>query len=185
MIDSFTIIPSGDFSRAEALIKEHAKSGATIMMTKRNGDDVLVFCGDEAARRALTLERAKRIQQLGDAAGDVEWELASLRICAEDGVVHVDTLGYEGSAEGLKTFVVWLLAEFAPCTVYEDQTGDDISHFAQRRPSRLFVDVRGEETEAFPRREVFSGPKLEPAKPAFEPLSEVRFVPMPGVRTRR
>ena len=211
MIDSFTIVPEGEFRRAAALVAQHAAADAGVLAMQAGRDAVFFFCGDELVRRALRVQVAA---QSAPPPTIFEPELASLRVCEAAAVLHVDARGYEGSVEHLYQHLLWIFDKLAPCTVYDDETGADLTLSATRLPSSLLFsndapdspraepadgaarvpisdlrDLRPVPSSGPPRAQSTLPPpprsSARPPHPGDASLAGLVDVPMPGVRSRR
>ncbi len=175
MFDSFVIVPPGDFRQVADRIVAAAADDPAVFRVRR-GKDTLFFFGGEGLPLpdlwADELETTRRIEMV----------LTSLRISEISRVIHVRTLGYEASAEHLQRFLVWLLVAFSPCTVFDDESGEDLTEMAARYPSRLvFPNDEAEATKARSRA-ARGAAAVAPASP---PPFALPSLPMPGVPQKR
>jgi hypothetical protein len=175
MIDSFTLVPAGDFRAALARLERRAGADPAMHVARVGAETYFYCCGDELVRRALR-------------AHGGEAELAYVRASESAGILHVTTIGYEASVVHLHELLVWILAELGPCTVYDDASGEDISAHAARFPSSLlFDDVEEPEvrTHSDVRELAPPPPTTRRQPPKDDDLAGLVDIPIPGVRARR
>lgn len=122
MTRSFTICP-GDFGAAARLIERTASHDPAIFVRKEGSDTCIYFGGDVDVLRAAVGGRG----------------IACMRILPGPSVIHVDAEGYEASVQQLRRFFAGLVLAIKPFSLYDDESGDDLTWNAQRFPSRLFA----------------------------------------------
>lgn len=110
---SFTVVLRGDFAVVADVALAWARADARIRVARAPFGQVLYFAGARAVARE------------GESVG-----LASLRLSEASRVVHVDLDGYEGSVRHLEPFVRDLMQRCGACKVWDDETGEDLSHLA-------------------------------------------------------
>jgi hypothetical protein len=108
---AFTIVPKLLF---DGLVDDDALR-ATIRKPTPQGDLELYFAGDIEVRALARTDG-----------------LMCVRILSDTGVIHVDTEGYEGGLDDLENFVRRVLHRAGPCRVFDDETGEELSHVEAR-----------------------------------------------------
>ena len=132
MSHAFTIVPNAPIEEVVSCVVRVASLQPKIVVTTEPNAVCLYFAADlEVARRAL----------VHGFRG-----LACVRICPRSRTIHVDTEGYDASTEQLEVFVRWVLDEFGPCRVFDDETGEDLGAVEARElfePEEEFLDSTG------------------------------------------
>ena len=122
MNGSFTIVPTGDFALiGNAIVARARRTGPNVIV---HGESVQIYFAG-----ATTVARTRKTHGL-----------ACLRIVTTSGVIQIEPEGYEGSLPQLLGFVRWILDAFAPCRVYDDETGEDLTARADHGALDLFTD---------------------------------------------
>lgn len=122
MSHSFTVVPKGNFWDISKRILRAAELDRAIRIVPQGPDTALFFC--DAPRVASESQ---------DGQG-----LACVRLLTGSYVIHVDLEGYEGSVSHLERWYARSRPIFSPCTVYDDETGLDLTWDIERLPRKVF-----------------------------------------------
>ena len=128
MIWRLSIRPAGDREAAVARIVQRASSDPAVVTISHNkSNNRLYFC-DSPQEAVEERERYRKYNVVSES-------LCSLRI-TEKGMM-ADLTGEEDSHRRLADFLEWIFKTFAPCRVYDGETGYDLSAVAEANPTAL------------------------------------------------
>jgi hypothetical protein len=128
MVWLLTIRPAGNREAAAARIWQQAKADPKIVIVSRDSSNhVLYFC-DSPGEAEEQRQRYAQYRSLRPS-------LCSLTM--SDKSITADQTGDDDSQHELAAFLRWIFKTFAPCDVFDGESGDDLSAIAQVNPALL------------------------------------------------
>jgi len=124
----FVIEPRGGTGPSVREILAKASENPLVLTLEGKPGEIIVFCN---SKEELDHQR-QRFQE----TGTISSSLCTLTI--DEFGVRVNQECKEESRARMKGFVQWILSEFGPCQVLDDETGEDISELASRDARVLF-----------------------------------------------
>ena len=133
MIPQFRIVPGIDATRAAEHVLALAEADTCILCLDRGPfGRTLVFC---PSPRLASAEETRF-----DRAGRIGAGLCALTLIP-DGPIVVEGGGSNDSSERLARFVARMLRDLAPCRVFDEDTGSDLTMAVAHSPRVLFASA--------------------------------------------
>jgi hypothetical protein len=128
MVWKLTLRPAGDRTAVVDQILRQAAADARIVTISRDASNHYLYFCDSSEEAAEERQKYAKYRVISES-------LCALTI-TEKGM-SANQAGEDDSQRRLAAFLEWIFQTFAPCGVYDGETGQDLSAVAQVNPSVL------------------------------------------------
>ena len=128
MVWYLTIRPAGSYEAAIAQILRQATADPKIVVISRDASNHRLYFCDSVEEAAEELRKYAQCHVVSES-------LCSLKISEK--ALTADLTGEDDSRRRLAAFLEWIFQTFAPCKVYNGESGQDLSAVAQVNPAIL------------------------------------------------